>query len=320
MDTRKLRHALALARVRNFTRAAQELNLTQSALSRSIQALEAECGITLFDRGRGAVTMTQAGSEFVRRAEDLLRSETAFRSFVGDVSRGAGGRIGLGVTPIAARVLLAPVLADYVDTPNFSTEITVASTRQLLRMVAQQVVDLAIGLGDMPWTDPMIAATPLITLELAVIVRAEHPLSRLDTVSEEDFDRYPLVRSASFSLDDSLPVTLGLTRNRPPAVTIEDFHVLERLVHTSDAAWITAPVAVSEAISAGTLIALPLSWVKQSSVPLAIYSLANRSISPLMQRVLDQLRMTGHCANINSTIAGHADFPRQRARAVDGGG
>ena len=67
MDFRRLDHLVALADKRNFARASEQVNLSQPALTRSIQAAEAEFGMRLFDRGAVAVTPTPAG-EFVARA------------------------------------------------------------------------------------------------------------------------------------------------------------------------------------------------------------------------------------------------------------
>ena len=73
MDLRQLRHAVTLGKLLNYTKAAQELGLTQSALSRSIQAIEERVQVRLFDRDRGGVRLTELGRLYIARANTLLR-------------------------------------------------------------------------------------------------------------------------------------------------------------------------------------------------------------------------------------------------------
>jgi len=293
METRKLRHAVTLGRMLNFTRAAQQLNITQSALSRSIQSLEAECGLKLFDRGRGVVALTQAGREFVRHAEGLLRNEAALRNFASHASLGEGGHITLGVTPLAARVLLAPVLSKRLSQPRFQAEVIVGSTKQLMQMILQETIDLGVGVGDLLPSSSAFTAVTLARLSLAMIVRRDHPLTRLEHVGEEDMERYPLIRPTSLSSDDILPVIVGLVRADPPAVSVEDYDVLDQLVRMSDAIWVTSPIAARHGISNGELVQLPMPWLPEASISLVAYSLSQRTLSPLANSIQDQFIAVG---------------------------
>lgn len=72
MDLRKLRYFLAVAAESNFGRAAARLHMTQPALSRQIQSLEAEIGVRLFERDRHGTRLTSAGEQFRKDAEQLL--------------------------------------------------------------------------------------------------------------------------------------------------------------------------------------------------------------------------------------------------------
>src|ERR1700761_5626021 len=73
IDLRGLRHVVVLSRQRSYTKAAQELCLTQSTLTRSIQAIERYANARLFDRDPGGVHPTVIGRAFVERAAALLR-------------------------------------------------------------------------------------------------------------------------------------------------------------------------------------------------------------------------------------------------------
>lgn len=293
MEIRKLRHAVTLSRFLNFTRAAHELNITQSALSRSIQALEAECRLRLFDRNRGIVALTQAGHEFIRHAEALLRNEAALRNVMVHAAQGEGGHITLGVTPLVSRLLLAPVLARRVDHPHFHAEVLIGSSKQIVTMVMRETVDLGICMGDPSLGNTALAAVTLARLPLAIIVRKGHPLTHLGTFGAEDLEQYPLVRATPFSVDDALPAVVGLTRNRPPAATVEDFDVLNQIVATSDAIWMTSPLAAKHGLLNGELAQLPIPWLPDARITLVAYALSQRTLSPIATSILEQFRTLG---------------------------
>ena len=291
MDIRKLRHAAALARVLNFTKAAQELNITQSALSRSIQALEAECRVRLFDRNRGMVALTQAGREFIRHAEGLLRNEAALRNLVSQAAQGEGGHITIGVTPLVARILLAPVLAQRVSQPHFHAEVViVGSSSLILPMIMDEKIDLGICMGNLAPGNTMLSSVALAELPLCAIVRKDHPLTRLGTLRAAEMDQYPLIRSAPYSFDDGLPARAGLAR---PAVPVEDYYVLNEIVTSSNAVWVTSPIAARQGIGSGELMSLPMPWLPETTISIVAYSRSQRSLSPLANSILQQFRTLG---------------------------
>ena len=82
LDLRKLRYFLAVAHHLNFGRASEELLLAQPALSRAIQSLETDLGVTLFERDHHKVTLTPPGAALVREAETLLARAAAARRHV----------------------------------------------------------------------------------------------------------------------------------------------------------------------------------------------------------------------------------------------
>ena len=72
MDSRQLRYFVAVARERNFTRAAEKLHIAQPPLSRQIQQLEQEFGVTLIDRGSRPLALTDAGRLLLEQALQVI--------------------------------------------------------------------------------------------------------------------------------------------------------------------------------------------------------------------------------------------------------
>jgi DNA-binding transcriptional LysR family regulator len=90
VDLRKLRYFAAVARQRNFSRAAQELRIAQPVLSRQIRALESELGAVLFVRDRNGAQLTPAGTQLALDAEPLLAEANALRRRVAQAARKLG--------------------------------------------------------------------------------------------------------------------------------------------------------------------------------------------------------------------------------------
>ena len=75
MNSKQMQYAITLSQIRNFSQAAQQLNMTQSALSKQIMGLEKELGVKLFDRTSSPISLTPAGEQFIRQAQELVYQE-----------------------------------------------------------------------------------------------------------------------------------------------------------------------------------------------------------------------------------------------------
>jgi DNA-binding transcriptional LysR family regulator len=290
MDLRKLRHAVALARHLNFTKAADALNLTQSALSRSIQSLEEECQLRLFDRNRNVVAITATGREFIRHAQLLLGKEAELLDMISHAARGDGGNVALGMAPLAARTLLAPLMIDTIDNPGFRATVTIGTPKKLLPMLLDESVHICVCTGREISSSPLFVSVPLAQFPLAMVVRADHPLTGLRDVVPADLERYPLLRTRSLELSDNDDGSLLEGLQKEPSLTIEDYDVLMKITSGSDAVWLTSPISAHEGIADGTLTAIPISWLAEAPfAQMTAYYLKKRTLSLTAQKVLDHL-------------------------------
>src|SRR5262249_19274543 len=112
MDLRSFRHIVALARHLNYTKASRELGISQSALSRSVQSIEQQAGVRLFDRDRGGVHLTSVGKTFVDQATALLRDANHIEQSLRRAAGGTESGVVFGMTPVAAAALLSSVLTE----------------------------------------------------------------------------------------------------------------------------------------------------------------------------------------------------------------
>jgi len=300
MDSGKLRRAVVLAQYLNFTRAADALNITQSALSRSIQSLEAECQLRLFDRNRSSVAVTAVGREFLRRAQSMLRSEAELRAMIESSARGAGGTIALGLSPLLSGTILAPLVAAFLDQPDFHARVTIDAPRELLAMVSDETLELCVCRRMTRGGLALFVETPVARVGMAMVVRPDHPLLQLREVSPSHVLAFPRVQSRP--AEDQYGDPGGFWAGAEPNVTIEDYRALRQIAETTDAVWVTTRLAARDALSSGKLVCVPDSRLPNlPTLDLAAYYLSRRTLSPLAERLLDRLIILGREVSDGST-------------------
>ncbi|QQD17340.1 LysR family transcriptional regulator [Spongiibacter nanhainus] len=140
MDLRKLKHALALAETGNYARAGKKLFITQSALSRSIQALESELGMMLFERHSNGVRVTVAGQEVLAGARDLLRHANSLERNVALMRNVELGKLQFGVGPVPAHVLLPRVMSGAArEKPGLQVSVQIQSAAKLVELLRSRL-------------------------------------------------------------------------------------------------------------------------------------------------------------------------------------
>jgi LysR family hydrogen peroxide-inducible transcriptional activator len=180
MDLNQLRTFLKIAELGSFTRAAEEIGVSQPALSQQVARLEAELGRSVFDRSGKAVRLTEAGRVLLPRAGRIvaLADDTA-RELLDDARV---GRVVVAAIPTIAPFLLPPVLRSYrIEHPGASVQVDEEVTEALLRRC--QRGDLDVGVLALPVdAPPGLAVEPLFDEELVLALPVGHPLADRDEV------------------------------------------------------------------------------------------------------------------------------------------
>jgi DNA-binding transcriptional LysR family regulator len=147
MDLRQLEYFAAVARHRHFRRAAEDLYVTQSAVSQQVRRLEAELGLALLRRtsGRPPVELTPAGEELLTRAEAILADVARARAAMDEHAGALRGGVRAAVTTGDA-LRLPPALARFGhEHPGVRVALRQAATDAILDLVAKGSVDLAVA-------------------------------------------------------------------------------------------------------------------------------------------------------------------------------
>lgn len=197
-----LEQFVALARTKNFTRAAEELNLSQSALSRAIQKLEEQLGQPLFERKPREVMLTDHGELLLERAQHILKlMEDTFAELS---EAGRRGRIRLGAIPTIAPYYLPSMLSRFAKAqPEISVIVQEDTTENLIKRCSHGEIDLAILA--LPIIAKYLEVEPLFDEELLLVLPVGHPLASAKTVAIDAVDGYPFVMlSEAHCLSDNI--------------------------------------------------------------------------------------------------------------------
>lgn len=190
IELHQLEQFVAVARAKNFTRAAETLNLSQSALSRSIQKLEEQVGEPLFDRKPREVVLTDLGELLLERAKEILTLVDDTFSLLSEAGR--HGRIRLGAIPTIAPYFLPGLLKEFAERhPDISVIVQEDTTDNLIKRCRHGEIDLAILV--MPIMAKYLEVEALFDEELLLVVPEDHVLVASDSISAELIDSYPFV-------------------------------------------------------------------------------------------------------------------------------
>lgn len=282
LELRTLRHMLVLVRRLNYARAAEDLGITQPTLTRSIQALERQLGVRLFDRDRSGVSLTPQGQMIADRAGFLIADADDLERQSQLSAQAEVGRIRFGMAPMPARALLSRLLTDRLNAaPEVANEVVVRDVEALWGLLVAGEIEFFVSQDGVIHDVAQARVEPLGHFPLSLIVRAGHPL-----LSGNGFvGRFPVLRSSWAGLPLSAEIQDHIYGS--PNV-VEDFGALVATAAATDAIWFTSTYAVAEEMNEGILVELPHQHAQH--VKVMMYTLARRSLSPLCQALKKRLR------------------------------
>jgi molybdate transport repressor ModE-like protein len=282
LDLERVRSFVAVVRTGSFTGAADELNLSQPAVSGSVQALERQFGVRLLDRHRGGVRVTPAGKQVLEQALDLLSNARAMEKALSAASSGLAGTVRFGVGPFTATALLPPALTRFTASGgSLRVEVTIGSRTAMTKQLLDDEIEFFIGAQDGLVGDATFSCLPLAEISPRFFVRPDHPLTS-GPLTIAEIEAYPIAGGTE------LGSVLDIGRRgagKPPTILINNVHVLGEVCLSTD----TVLVAGVGSIPPGLVEVSIAETGGTSRSTLGIVSVRNRTPSPAAEQMRSEL-------------------------------
>ncbi len=182
MDTQNLKAFISVARHLSFSQAAEELHLTQPAISKRISLIEQDLGLALFDRIGRRVSLTEHGERLIPLAKDILQRIEATRDELQQTSTRVLGRLSLSISHHIGLHRLPPVLKVFtLSHPDVSLDIEFTDSELAYDAVHRGEIELAV-ITLAPQQDPQIHTGLIWPDPLCVAVSLTHTLADRESV------------------------------------------------------------------------------------------------------------------------------------------
>jgi DNA-binding transcriptional LysR family regulator len=235
MELRHLRYFVAIGEEENYRRAAQRLNVAQTALSTQIQDLEAELGFKLFDRLPRGVKLSVAGRLFLEDARRILQQVSEAAARAARVARGQSGTLRVGFTENASwRGVVPESLRRFRERqPDAELQLTPATSLEQIEGLRSGRLDAGF-VFNMSKTDSELDHIPVALQHVELAVPKGHPLIKLKKLRLRDLSE------ASF---------VWFPRREAPAF-------YDRLMHECFRGGLKSPRIVQEGLNESTILSL----------------------------------------------------------------
>jgi len=301
MDLRRLEHVVALADTLHFARAAEVAHLSQPAFSRSIQAIERDLGVRLFDRDVGEVRPTPAGTFLIERARKLLFDARCLQRDVDLYRDSQLGDTAFGVGPLLTATLMPRALPELRrQYPQVALRMEVGNWMQLLESLRTESIEFfAADVRDMP-EDASLDIDLIGGQPPYLYVRAGHPLAGR-TCTLPEVSAYGLAVPKPLSPTKAeLSTLLGLPVGQEATIALEcdNYGILKTVALSTDTVLGATDAAISEELEAGTFVRLDIQgWMSMASST-GIVRLRGRTPSPAAEAVVAAIVRAARAINV----------------------
>jgi len=204
----------------SFTKAAESLRLTQSAVSRSLAALEFEIGFRILKRRHGNLVPTAEGEAFCREAERILNAIDDLPRVARDIEADRGQQLRIVALPQLARGLLPDVIAAFArEFPKVQIGLDIWERRNIEQRVAAMQFDL--GLAMLPLQLPSLKSLPFATLPAVAVLPKGHRLADKRVLSVTDLAPEPFIALDRTSMLRHIVEGAFLERGIAPRIRVE---------------------------------------------------------------------------------------------------
>lgn len=289
MKLQGIEHFIEVAEAGSIRGAARRLDMSQPALTRSLQQLEKDLGVQLMSRGVRGASLTPAGATFLARAKvahaELGKAAEEARGAIDEVT----GLVTFGLSPVAGNLLLPElVISLQQQHPRMRMRILEMAPSALLPMVREGTAELAVTQRTRANLDAGLKYSPLFEIQLRVVARRGHPLAGKRELLELGGASW--IASTAPGITDDIITQSFLAIGLPvpsPAVHCASFPYAIEMVAATDMLLLVPPPLLRACIAAGNLIEIPLT---KPLTPLRV-GLYTRADSPPMSSTKSAVRI-----------------------------
>ena len=281
LDLKRLQQVMVVARVGSFSRAAEELHITQPALSRSIALLEERYGMRIFERGRGGAVLTEVGKLAVAEADALLRDARSLEHNFRLYGTGEGGRIAFGMGPLLASMILPDLSVYFINArPELTIKSVVKSAEALYDELMDDRIEILFCAGGQLEGEKDIVREDVGVVNRSVVVRPGHPLTAKNRVTSADVSGFTLLSAVDMAAWEG--------GDAAGAFICDNYHILRHTVLHTDAVWMTSSDFVAEELKQGRLCALAIADDPlETAIAVSVISRSGNRLSPAAIAVRD---------------------------------
>lgn len=322
LELRHIRHLLAVVEHGSLTRAAAELGMSVSALSRSVKVLEETVGAPLLTPQGGQVTVSDLGRLIVARGREVIEAADAVGRHIESNPSLQTGRVAVGIGAISAETHATEVALHFLEHhPNVSLELRCGLVEDLAKALRGHELDLVVGHPTLlrERLDVALDVSDLPLSPLVLAGRAGHPLLKRPGFTLIDAFDYLSVAGVhphegllSYALKLQAHCVKPLARERAwPGVLAPLWSLMEPLLLEADGMTLMPPSVIADAVRQGRLV--PMAADQWQINGLAVMSLASRPPGPEARLFATRLQevYTRRVAEDHRLIAEW--FPRPRA-------
>ncbi|QJQ94471.1 MULTISPECIES: LysR family transcriptional regulator [Halomonadaceae] len=260
LNSRRLRYAFEAMTQGSIRRAADQLDIEPSVISRQIARLEAELGVRLLERHGRGVRATEAGELLLDFHRERQAAEAALLSDLAELDNLSRGTLRLAISEGYSATLMSEVVNDFSQChPQLHLEVSIASVNQVVSRVLEG--DAHLGLAYSPRLLPGVKSIASARQPVCAVMHPDHPLTRLTPpLSLDDLLHYPLgLISQGYGLRQLVDTVEILDkRHFTPSLVSNSLATLKQYVTAGHAVTFMPEVALSHELARGQLVALAI--------------------------------------------------------------
>lgn len=288
MDLNKWRHAVGVADNGSFTAAAMHLHISQPALSRSIQSLERELGLELFERTAAGIIITTMGQPVLDQARALLGQAEALQESVRDIVRGDAGAVRFGVGPMFASLLDEVLPTLWQPDHLVAVQAHVLPVERLVVRLLRGELDFFIADGRAAQGQMDIAVEQLGEAPVGYFARPGHPLATRSNLPVSELAKFPRVAPnlPEGTIEQDSDIRLS-SEVRAGQLSCERLDLLVRMASGSDAILLAMAPMIDDALASDKLVRLDIPDLAQWHAVVVLARSASKRFSPVVRRYAD---------------------------------